>query len=280
MSNPSKNATFKAIIDAVVTELMFKTTGDQVYLNETTTVSAKIAEMIAAINLRAKTEDVNGLIEELTAEIEKKAGSDDVTAEIDALRKTHTDDTATFNAKFDELLVEMSNMIDALRQEILGDVPVEAYDTFTELAAYIEEHQEVSDALTAAIGTKADKSVVDEHTTKIGELENNVAGNRSDIDELTETVKSHATLISSKVDESTLGSLATKDTISETDLDAELKEKVNAASDGNHSHENKTTLDGITSDRATSWDGKATLHISVEQPEDISNSDIWFRITN
>lgn len=45
--------------------------------------------------------------------------------------------------------------IAALKQELLGDVPVAAYDTFTELAQYIEEHGEAADALTAAIGEKA-----------------------------------------------------------------------------------------------------------------------------
>ena len=53
---------------------------------------------------------------------------------------------------------DLNTSIDALRQELLGDTPVEAYNTFTELAAYIEEHQDAADALTSAIGSKADKA--------------------------------------------------------------------------------------------------------------------------
>ena len=175
MSNVTKKATIQALVNDVLTDLMIETTGEQVYLDATTTVSAKVAEMVLAINERAKTSDV-------------------------------------------------TSQISALKQEILGDVPVEAYNTFTELAAYIEAHKEVSDALTEAIGNKADKSAV-------------------------ETIQ--ATI-------NTLGSLATKSKVSESDLDSNLASKVNAASEGNHSHSNKGVLDGITSDKVTAWDNAAT----------------------
>ena len=42
------------------------------------------------------------------------------------------------------------------------------------------------------------------------------------------------------------GALAGKDTVSEGDLDASLKEKVNAAAKGNHSHANKAFLDTLS----------------------------------
>ena len=50
------------------------------------------------------------------------------------------------------------------------------------------------------------------------------------------------------------GALASKDVVSESDLDSDLKAKVNAASEGNHSHSNKTVLDGITSTKVSAWD--------------------------
>lgn len=192
----SKNATLKALLDSVVTELMIKTTGDQVYLDNNTTLAAKIAEMVTAINARAKTTDVNTLV---------------------------------------------SN----LRQELLGDTPVEAYNTFTELAQYIEEHQEAADALTTAIGDKADKSTVTM-------IQSTLAG---------------------------LGSLATKSTVTESDLDSSLKKKVNAASDGNHSHSNKTVLDGITAAKVTAWDGKANIYVSATQPSGLTSADLWIDIS-
>ena len=50
------------------------------------------------------------------------------------------------------------------------------------------------------------------------------------------------------------GALADKDVVSESDLDSALAEKVNAASEGNHSHLNKTVLDGITAEKVSNWD--------------------------
>ena len=49
MGNEMKQATLKGIVDAEIVELMTKTTGDQVYLDENTTVSSKIEEMSIAI---------------------------------------------------------------------------------------------------------------------------------------------------------------------------------------------------------------------------------------
>jgi len=51
-----------------------------------------------------------------------------------------------------------------------------------------------------------------------------------------------------------VGNMAGKDKVAEADLEDALKEKVNAAAEGNHSHENKTVLDGITAEKVTAWD--------------------------
>lgn len=54
-----------------------------------------------------------------------------------------------------------------------------------------------------------------------------------------------------------LGALANKSTVTEDDLAAALKEKVNAAAEGNHSHGNKSVLDGVTAAKVAAWDSKA-----------------------
>ena len=201
MSTTAKNATLKALIDGIITEIMVKTTGEQIWLDENTTLSSKIAEMIVAINERAKSTDVSA---------------------------------------------EILEQVDVLRQEMLGDTPVEAYNTFTELAAYIASHQEVSDALTDAIGNKADKSVVESIQATIAAL----------------------------------GTLANKSVVSETDLDDALKNKVNAAAEGNHSHANKTVLDGITAENVAAWNSKGKIYVSPTQPEGLTENDLWFQTTN
>lgn len=50
------------------------------------------------------------------------------------------------------------------------------------------------------------------------------------------------------------GALAELDEVTEDNLSSALKEKVNAAAEGNHSHSNKTVLDGITAEKVAAWD--------------------------
>ncbi len=74
------------------------------------------------------------------------------------------------------------------------------------------------------------------------------------------------------------GALASKDQVSETDLDEALQEKVNAAAEGNHSHANKTVLDGITQEKVTAWDGKSRVLVASEQPADLAAGDLWIQL--
>lgn len=97
------------------------------------------------------------------------------------------------------------------------------YDTLKEIADYIASNEEVMDTLNALVGQKADK----------------------------ETVESIQTTVQA------LGSLAKKNTVAESDLEITLAQKINSASAGNHSHSNKTVLDGITSGKVSAWDAKA-----------------------
>lgn len=96
-----------------------------------------------------------------------------------------------------------------------------ARDTLAEIAAWIQEHPEDAAAMNSAISALQ---------TAVSGLQTTVGG---------------------------LGSLATKSTVAESDLAAALKEKVNAAAEGNHSHGNKTVLDGITAAKVSAWDGKS-----------------------
>lgn len=197
--NNAEKAILKAYINGVLTELLVKTSAEQVYLNDTTNLASKLTEMISAINERAKTTDMNTAI---------------------------------------------SQAIDALRAELLGTDAKEAYDTFTELAAYIASHGDITEALNAAIGNKADRSTVTEIQNAINAL----------------------------------GSLANKNAVSESDLDSSLKEKVNAAAQGNHSHANKAVLDGITSALVDSWSRKSNVYKSATQPTGMTANDLWIQL--
>lgn len=51
-----------------------------------------------------------------------------------------------------------------------------------------------------------------------------------------------------------LGSMAYKAEVAEANLNADLAAKINAASGAQHSHDNKTVLDGITAEKVAAWD--------------------------
>lgn len=48
MANTAKNAILKAKIEGVIYEIMVKTGAENVYVDDTTTLSAKLSEIIAA----------------------------------------------------------------------------------------------------------------------------------------------------------------------------------------------------------------------------------------
>ena len=73
-----------------------------------------------------------------------------------------------------------------------------------------------------------------------------------------------------------LGSLAYLSEVSESNLSAELAEKVNAASEGNHAHLNKDVLDGITAEKVTAWDaaeGNAKSYADAELAKKVDKVD-------
>lgn len=242
----AKNAILKAKIEGVIYEIMVKTGAANVYVDDTTTLSAKLSEIIADLALKAtKTEVTDGL-----------ALKADVTGLEDALTARPTTDA-------------MNTAISTAISGLINGAP-ETYDTLKEIADYIEAHKSVETALNEAIGKKADKTAF-------------------------EAVKA-------TVD--ALGTLASKNKVAEDDLTDELKEKVNAASEGNHSHlnkalldtydqtnadlkaaveqkhthENKTTLDKITEDNLTDWSAKAHIYYSATQPANLTENDLWFQI--
>ena len=127
--------------------------------------------------------------------------------------KSHKHEQSDINGLGDALssrptTTAMNTAISTAISNLIDDAP-EAYDTLKEIAQYIASDKTAMDALNSAIGSKADKTAF-------------------------EAVKA-------TVD--ALGALASKSKVEETDLADELKEKVNAAAEGNHSHANKALLD-------------------------------------
>lgn len=244
----AKNAIFKAKIEGIITELMIKTTAANVYVDETTTLATKLSSIIADIATKASTSD-------LTSGLANKAN----------VTHTHTQSEITGLTDALALLAStesVTSAIDALRQEMLGDTPVEAYNTFTELAAYISEHKEVSDALTAAIGNKADKA------TTISGYGITDAYTKTETDQ--------------KISDAVAGATGGESAASvKTALDAyktSNNARVDALEANAHTHSNMTVLDGITSDNVTSWDGKSKIYFTTTEPSSLTDKDLWIQI--
>lgn len=122
----TKNATLRTLLDGELIELLIKTTGDQVYLDGDTRLSAKLTEMISALNLRAKSEDVNNLVNALRTEVKK-----------------YTDD-------------KIAGLIDGAPTTL---------DTLKEIADAMSSNDTVVEALEAAIGSKAAQADLTSHTS-------------------------------------------------------------------------------------------------------------------
>lgn len=223
MSNVAQKAILTAKINGVLKDLMVKTSADQVFIDDNTTLAAKLTELVEALDGKAAATHTHAQA--------------DVTGLEDALTARPT--TEAMNAA-------ISTAISGL----INGAP-ETYDTLKEIADYIDAHQDVVDALNASIGSKADASVVAT---------------------LQETVTAIKTVTDS------LGALATKNSVAESDLDEALKAKVNAAAEGNHSHGNKAVLDGITADLVTAWNGKSTVYYSATQPIGLAEGDLWVQL--
>lgn len=172
-----KNAILKALVEGAICELMVRSNIDNIMLADgTTTLTSKLAEMVTAINERAKTADVSTLI---------------------AAAKTE------------------------VKSEIIDGAPG-AYDTLKEIADYLATHEDEYTALVTTVAGKVSQTAFDA-------LKGTVDG---------------------------LGALATKDKVSEGDLDTALAKKITDASAANHSHSNKSVLDGITAAKVTEWNGE------------------------
>lgn len=76
------------------------------------------------------------------------------------------------------------------------------------------------------------------------------------------------------------GKLAAKDTVEESDLAAALAKKITDADTAKHTHANKATLDKIDADKLTALESKARIFVSKEQPKDMTENDLWLRLTD
>ena len=252
----AKTAILKAKIEGIIYEMMVKTTAANVYVDDSTTLAAKLSSIISDIATKASTSDLNsglatkanvshthaqsevtGLTDALAAKASTKALTEGLATKADA---SHTHAQSEVTGLTDALALlaaktEVTSAIDALRQEMLGDTPVEAYNTFTELAAYIAEHKDAADALTAAVGNKADKATT---LTGYGITD---AYTKTEVD----------TKISDAISSATGGESAASVKAALETYKTNNDARVDALEANTHSHANKTVIDGITANKVS-----------------------------
>lgn len=140
----------------------------------------------------------------------------------------------------------------------------EAMNSLAEIAAWIQAHPGDAAAMNAAIAALQAKVDTGNQTVSayvaaaIAALNIGDYATAANLTALADRVTA-AELQITNLQESVagLGDLADKDEVTEADLAAELKAKVNAAAEGNHSHDNKTVLDGVTAEKVAAWDAKS-----------------------
>ena len=246
----TKNAILKGLVEGQIVELLIKTNVENVLMEDgSTTLSAKLAEMVT--------------------EIGKKANSADVTNEIKAA-------------------------IDALIDGAPG-----TYDTLKEIADYLSTHADEYTALVQTVAGKASQTDLEALEEVVGGKVDKVDGKGLSTNDYTTAEKEKLAGIAAGAQVNVLekvsvngveqtvtekgvnisvptGALAEKDIVSESDLATELKEKVNAAAEGNHSHANKEELDKIASGDKAKWDEaaeKAHEHANKEELDKIAAGD-------
>ena len=149
------------------------------------------------------------------------------------------------------LSLERLSEYDALiKQEIADAVSTKANSSHTHDDRYYTESE--IDSKIASVNTSITN--ITSGTVVVKEAEHatsaNSANSATDASKLGGQLPSYY----AKATDIPTGALAKKSTVSESDLDTALAEKVNAAAEGNHSHSNKTVLDGITSAKVSAWD--------------------------
>lgn len=132
-------------------------------------------------------------------------------------------------------------------------------DTLTEIAAWIQAHPGDAAAMNAAITALQNKVDTGDQAVSAYVTAAIAALNIGSYAKAADLAAYASRLEAAEGNINALGALATKDTVSESDLDAALAEKVNAASEGNHAHANKDALDGVTAEKIAAWDAKADV---------------------
>lgn len=310
----AKNAILKAKINGVLTEVLVKTNAQSVYMEDGSTLVSKLNTLASSADLQALQATVNALgalskkdkvsyadletalaalidgkaeASALTEEIARAKAAEEAAvaaagaaqADVDALEGRMDTAEGKINTLIGEDTGKSVRTIanEELAAQLIGDDAKESLDTLEEIAAWIQSHPDDASAMNAAITAlqnkvdTGDKTVSAYVTDAISALSIGDYAKAADLTALAGRVTTLETSVNG------LGDLAVLDEVAESNLSAELREKVNAASEGNHSHNNKDVIDGITAQNITDWNdavSKEHVHANATVLEGITSTKV------
>ena len=285
MANVAKAAILRAKIEGVLTDLMVKTTAANVFVDDTT----KLADHLTTLAAKSDVETLQQTVDALGALAQKDTISqEDLDEALAALIAGKADASA-----LDEVAGKVSTLIgddsgksvrtiasEEIAAKLIGDDAKEALDTLEEIAAWIQSHPDDASAMNAAIVALQNKVDTGDETVSAyvaAAIDALSIGDYAKAEAMLELAGRVSTLEDAV---NGLGAMATKDEVAEDDLSAELKDKVNASAQANHSHANKDVLDGISAAHVTAWNGKGNVYYSAEEPADLTENDLWFALVD
>lgn len=244
---------------------------------------------------------------EMISEAQTAATYDDTQVKADI--KTNADNIAAIVADYlkkadkDELVAAIATAKSEAIATIMGEAGVDAkYDTLKEVADWIlsdttnsaelvakvnaieadylkgadkTELQKGIDDLEAFVGTLPEgatsTTVVAYIQEAINALKIGDYAKASDLTSLTARVKAVEDICAG------LGALATLDEVTEDVIAADVMAKINASAEGNHAHDNKAVLDGITDALIAQWNeayAKAHEHTNKAELDKVADGDV------
>lgn len=243
----AKNAILKTKIEGVIYEIMVKTGAANVYVDDTTTLSAKLADIVADLALKAtKTELTDGLAgKAATSHTHAQA---DVTGLADALTARPTTEA-------------MNTAISTAISGLINGAP-ETYDTLKEIADYISTNETAMDALNAAIGNKANKA-----TTLEG---------YGITDSMTATQINKA--IQDALATATGGESAADVKVALDNYKSSNDTRVKAIEDDYLKAADKTALQGNIDAAKEIANAKSKIYYSATEPAGLAEGDLWVHL--
>lgn len=266
---------YKTTNDAAVIEAKKAGTDAQAYAEGVNTAFGEyktandkaLADEIA--RAKAAEEANKGLAEKAQSDVDALAGKVGTVPEdktvvqmiADAQSAATYDDTKVkedIQANADAIAEEKARM-DAFMALGEGETLNAALDSLKELQDYITNEAADADiivgkvaaleAIVDGIGGEGEEATVVAYVTKaIEALKIGDYAKAADLSAAVERIAANEQAIAG------LGTLAQKSIVTETEVDEALMAKINASAEGNHSHSNKTVLDGITAEKVSAWD--------------------------